>query len=103
MTAQAAMVKKEMKKQKLEMEKSRPQVINARIAMVGESQSCMVLKSVRHQGFTGVDAPYEAPERPDIHIENAGKTVDECVQLVQITRHARSHSVGKSQSCMVYR
>jgi bifunctional enzyme CysN/CysC len=33
-------------------------------------------------GFTGVDAPYEAPERPDVRIHGAGETVDQAVERV---------------------
>jgi len=30
--------------------------------------------------FTGVDAPYEAPERPDLAIETEGRDIDACVE-----------------------
>lgn len=38
------------------------------------------------KGFTGVspDAPYEAPDKPEIHIDSASKNVDQCVaQIVE--------------------
>ena len=34
------------------------------------------------KGFTGVDAPYEAPDNAEIRIQNDGKTVEECVQIL---------------------
>lgn len=34
------------------------------------------------KGFTGVDAPYEAPTDAEIVIQNEGKTVEECADLV---------------------
>ena len=34
------------------------------------------------KGFTGVDAPYEAPTNAEIRIENDGKTVEECVGIL---------------------
>jgi adenylyl-sulfate kinase len=33
-------------------------------------------------GFTGVDDPYEAPERPDLHLRPDGTPVEEAVELV---------------------
>jgi adenylyl-sulfate kinase len=33
-------------------------------------------------GFTGISAPYEAPEAPELNIDTAGKTVDECADEV---------------------
>lgn len=32
------------------------------------------------RGFTGVDDPYEVPERPDLVVRPAERTVDECVE-----------------------
>lgn len=32
------------------------------------------------QNFTGISAPYEAPQNPNININTEGKTVDECVE-----------------------
>lgn len=32
--------------------------------------------------FTGVSAPYESPEHPELVLDTAGKTVDECASLV---------------------
>ncbi|HYZ82661.1 MAG TPA: adenylyl-sulfate kinase [Solirubrobacteraceae bacterium] len=34
------------------------------------------------KGFTGVDAPYEAPERPELHIDTAEVHVAEAVELI---------------------
>jgi 3'-phosphoadenosine 5'-phosphosulfate synthase len=34
------------------------------------------------KGFTGVDAPYEAPTNAEIRIENDGKSVEECVNIL---------------------
>jgi adenylylsulfate kinase-like enzyme len=32
--------------------------------------------------FTGISAPYEAPEKPEIHIRADLKNVEECVQQI---------------------
>ncbi len=32
--------------------------------------------------FTGIDAPYEAPETPDIHIQTADKTIEESLNTL---------------------
>jgi bifunctional enzyme CysN/CysC len=34
------------------------------------------------KGFTGVDAPYEAPERPEVHVPTAGVDVQEAVARI---------------------
>ncbi len=34
------------------------------------------------KNFTGIDSPYEAPERPEIHIETARMTPDEAADLI---------------------
>lgn len=34
------------------------------------------------KGFTGIDDPYEAPEKPEIHLKTLGRSVNECVQEV---------------------
>jgi adenylylsulfate kinase len=34
------------------------------------------------KGFTGIDDPYEAPERPEIVVETEGKTPEESAQVV---------------------
>ncbi len=47
--------------------------------------------------FTGIDAPYEAPEIPEIHLHTERMTVDQCVQAVldylkqhgRLTEHTR--------------
>ena len=33
-------------------------------------------------GFTGIDAPYEAPTAPDVHIRTAGTSVEEAVVVL---------------------
>ncbi|MCA9669826.1 MAG: adenylyl-sulfate kinase [Myxococcales bacterium] len=37
--------------------------------------------------FTGVSAPYESPESPELELDTAGKTVDQCVDEVVATLH----------------
>jgi adenylylsulfate kinase-like enzyme len=34
------------------------------------------------EGFTGVDAPYEEPVNPDIHLDTANETVEESASKV---------------------
>lgn len=34
--------------------------------------------------FTGIDAPYEAPEQPDLEIKTVNKTVEECVDEILV-------------------
>jgi adenylylsulfate kinase-like enzyme len=34
------------------------------------------------RGFTGVDAPYEAPERPEVIIDSGKVSVDEAVEML---------------------
>lgn len=36
----------------------------------------------RHQGVTGVDAPYEAPLTPEVHVHPDTQTVEECVAAI---------------------
>ncbi len=39
------------------------------------------------KGFTGIDAPYEPPEAPELHVQTSETTVDKAVtQIVQILR-----------------
>ncbi len=40
-------------------------------------------------GFTGIDAPYEAPERPELTVETDNYTIDECVDqtIAFLTSH----------------
>ena len=33
--------------------------------------------------FTGISAPYEAPENPEIHLQTDKMSVEECVQLIR--------------------
>ncbi|UUM30017.1 adenylyl-sulfate kinase [Vibrio japonicus] len=41
------------------------------------------------KNFTGIDSSYEAPLSPEIHVETAGKSVEECAGLVvsQLKEH----------------
>ena len=32
--------------------------------------------------FTGISAPYDAPEKPDIHVRTDGRSIEECVKQV---------------------
>jgi bifunctional enzyme CysN/CysC len=32
--------------------------------------------------FTGIDSPYEPPERPELHIRTTGRTVDDCAEQI---------------------
>jgi bifunctional enzyme CysN/CysC len=43
----------------------------------------------RLPGFTGVDAPYEPPERPDVRLHGAQDTVEQSVRRVldALTKH----------------
>ncbi|RMD74070.1 MAG: adenylyl-sulfate kinase [Bacteroidetes bacterium] len=34
------------------------------------------------KGFTGIDAPYEAPEHPEVHLRTEGHSVDESVETL---------------------
>lgn len=34
------------------------------------------------KNFTGIDSSYEAPSNPEIHVETAGKTVEECADII---------------------
>ena len=34
------------------------------------------------KNFTGIDSPYEPPERPDIHIDTTGMTADEAAEII---------------------
>ena len=34
------------------------------------------------KNFTGIDAPYEAPEHPDIHLPTAGHTPEQLAERV---------------------
>ncbi|KAJ8611983.1 hypothetical protein CTAYLR_004384 [Chrysophaeum taylorii] len=47
------------------------------------------------KGFTGVDAPYEAPLKPDIDLPNQQLTVDECVEILLERLEAEGALTGK--------
>jgi bifunctional enzyme CysN/CysC len=42
-------------------------------------------------GFTGVDAPYEPPENPDVRLRGAEETAEQSVRRVLATLEARGH------------
>lgn len=53
------------------------------------------------QDFTGIDAPYEAPESPEVILDTQDKTVDECVDVVlsYLAQHGTiMHQVGGQAS-----
>jgi bifunctional enzyme CysN/CysC len=39
-------------------------------------------KSGKIKNFTGIDAPYEAPERPELHLTTVDRQPDELAQLI---------------------
>jgi adenylylsulfate kinase len=41
--------------------------------------------------FTGLDAPYEAPENPEVHLATANLSVDEAA--AQVVRYLDDHAV----------
>lgn len=41
--------------------------------------------------FTGLDAPYEAPKNPEVHLQTANLTVDEAAQ--QVVRFLEEHGI----------
>ena len=41
------------------------------------------------QNFTGISAPYEAPETPEIHVKTEGKSVEDCA--IQVVNYLRGH------------
>jgi adenylyl-sulfate kinase len=41
--------------------------------------------------FTGLDAPYEAPENPEVHLQTANLTVDQAAE--QVIRYLEEHGV----------
>jgi adenylyl-sulfate kinase len=45
--------------------------------------------------FTGLDAPYEAPTRPEVHLETANLSVDEAAGLV-VRYLEEQHILGES-------
>ncbi|KPK11008.1 MAG: adenylylsulfate kinase [Myxococcales bacterium SG8_38] len=42
-------------------------------------------------GFTGIDAPYEAPEHPEVHLKTENLTVDQSARLV--IRYLEEHQI----------
>jgi len=41
--------------------------------------------------FTGLDAPYEVPENPEVHLETANLSVDEAA--AQVIRYLDQHNI----------
>jgi bifunctional enzyme CysN/CysC len=53
------------------------------------------------QGFTGVDAPYEAPERPELRVDTAATSVDDAVaQIIELLR-ARPRLLAKGATMRI--
>lgn len=46
------------------------------------------------KGFTGIDAPYEAPEAPEVHLQTDGRSVDDCADEVVAALRALGFAVG---------
>jgi len=46
--------------------------------------------------FTGISAPYEPPDRPELVVDTAERSIDECVE--QLLAFVRSHYAGVTQS-----
>jgi bifunctional enzyme CysN/CysC len=41
------------------------------------------------KNFTGVDSPYEVPEKPEVHLETLGKKPEEMVEILENWLHER--------------
>ena len=42
--------------------------------------------------FTGISAPYEAPQAPEVHLETDGRSIDECARFVVEGIRARGYA-----------
>ena len=49
------------------------------------------------KGFTGIDAPYEAPETPDLIVKTANKEIESCVQEIYEFVHPLIKTIQKIQ------
>lgn len=49
------------------------------------------------KGFTGIDAPYEAPESPDLIVKTANKEIESCVQEIYKFVHPLIKTIQKTQ------
>ena len=49
------------------------------------------------KGFTGIDAPYEAPEKPEVICETEGKTVNDSIGA--IIAHLKDKDIINRDSC----
>ena len=68
--------------------------IEADVATCEERDPYGLWKKVRRgeiQNFTGVDAPYEVPESPDLVINTGDHSIDDC--LTQLVEYVRTHLV----------
>ena len=68
--------------------------IEADVATCEERDPYGLWKKVRRgeiQNFTGVDAPYEVPETPDLVINTGDHSIDDC--LTQLVEYVRTHLV----------
>jgi adenylylsulfate kinase len=45
--------------------------------------------------FTGIDSPYEAPEKPEIHLQTDRSSVEECVGQIVAYLRERGHLLGE--------
>lgn len=56
---------------------------------------CSILCSHAHilppTDFTGISAPYEAPEKPEAHVNTNNSSVDDCVK--QLIDYLKSQSI----------
>ncbi|MCR9076939.1 MAG: adenylyl-sulfate kinase, partial [bacterium] len=43
------------------------------------------------KGFTGIDDPYEAPQRPEVHIETDNQSIEQ--SAMQLVEALRAHGV----------
>ena len=44
------------------------------------------------KNFTGVDSPYEAPEKPEIHLQTLGKSPEEMVDALETWLRERDNA-----------
>jgi adenylylsulfate kinase len=59
--------------------------VDAPLSVLEQRDPKGLYKKVREgkiKGFTGIDAPYEAPENPDIHIKTETTSVSEAVNII---------------------
>src|SRR5690349_6428879 len=44
------------------------------------------------RNFTGLDSPYEPPEKPEIHLSTLGKSPEEMVETIEMWLHERDNA-----------